>query len=200
MRTYGGCSSTIPDLDTRGRWVVSFMPQLPYSLGKSLPHPLGTSVVGYQSQSGRYGVETKYLDVVEIEPRSTSPQPIDILVVPCWLPNNILYRDGGTCWGNRTQPLSFTGFYSRLNRRYYNRSVTNSFHTQAVLTIALSRATPIPVLSRTLGAFDCRLISSARRLATDWRLQALFLRFQPSLQHSKLSNSSTVGPKIALRV
>jgi hypothetical protein len=41
------------------------------------------------------------------------------------------------------------------------------FSHTTVLTIALSRATPIAVLSRTLGAFDCRLISFARRLAAD---------------------------------
>jgi hypothetical protein len=41
------------------------------------------------------------------------------------------------------------------------------FSHTTVLVIALSRATPIPVLSRTLGAFDCRLISFARRLAAD---------------------------------
>jgi hypothetical protein len=121
----------------------------------------------------------------------------------------ILYRDGGTCWGITDSATHFFTLLFPDHRRYYNRYVTNGFHTQTVLTIALSRATPIPVLSRTLGAFDCRLISSARRLAADWRLQALFLtRSLCSLHYlitSKLKTSTsylhsrTVGPKIALR-
>jgi hypothetical protein len=86
----------------------------------------------------------------------------------------ILYRDGGTCWDYRLRHLIFRTLYSRLHRRYYN-SLLQTVPTLTVLTIALSCATPIPVLYRTLGALDCRPTFSARRLAEDWRLQALFL-------------------------
>jgi hypothetical protein len=76
--------------------------------------------------------------------------------------------------GYRPRHLIFHTLYSRLHRRYYNR-LLQTVPTLTVLNIALSRDTPIPVLYRTLGALDCRPISSARRLAADWRLQALFL-------------------------
>jgi hypothetical protein len=66
----------------------------------------------------------------------------------------------------QTQPLTFSHFYSPTTVGITIAPLQTVSHT-TVLTIALSRATPIPVLSRTLGAFDCRLISSARRLAAD---------------------------------
>jgi hypothetical protein len=69
--------------------------------------------------------------------------------------------------GLQTTPLNLShSFIRRLHRRYYNR-LLRTVPTLTVLTIALSRATPIPVLYRALGALDCRPISSARRLAAD---------------------------------
>jgi hypothetical protein len=49
--------STILDLTTRGRWVVSFVPQLLYSHGKSSWYPLDRRLGGPQSWSGWCGEE-----------------------------------------------------------------------------------------------------------------------------------------------
>jgi hypothetical protein len=75
-----------------------------------------------------------------------------------------MYRDGGTCWVTDHATQSFTLFIPDFTRRYYNLRL-QTVPTLTVWTIVLSRATPIPVLYRTLGALDCRLISSTRRLA-----------------------------------
>jgi hypothetical protein len=44
----------------------------------------------------------------------------------------ILYRDGGTCRVTDYATELSTGFYFRLHRRYYNRPITSSFHTNCV--------------------------------------------------------------------
>jgi hypothetical protein len=71
-------SSTIPDLGTKWRWVVSFTPWLLYPRGKSPRHPLDRRLGGPQNSSGRYGEEECFLPLTEIEPRPSSPWPIPI--------------------------------------------------------------------------------------------------------------------------
>jgi hypothetical protein len=55
MKTYGEWkySSTILDIGTRWRWVVSFMPQRLYHLGNSPRYQLDRRLCGHQSWSGR---------------------------------------------------------------------------------------------------------------------------------------------------
>jgi hypothetical protein len=57
MKTYGErrYSTTILDLGTRWRWVVSFTPRPLYSRGKSPRYSFNRKLGGPRSQSGRYG-------------------------------------------------------------------------------------------------------------------------------------------------
>jgi hypothetical protein len=57
MKTHRGVEyiSTIPDLGTRWRWVVSFMPRPLYTLGNRPPVPLDRRLGGPQSRYGRCG-------------------------------------------------------------------------------------------------------------------------------------------------
>jgi hypothetical protein len=67
------CSSTILDLDTRWRWVVSFTPRLLYPRGKSPRYPLDRRLGGPQNRSGNYRQKKNFVTLQEIEPRSSSP-------------------------------------------------------------------------------------------------------------------------------
>jgi hypothetical protein len=61
------CSSTILDLGTRWRWVVSFTLRPPYLWGKGPQYPLDRSLGGPQRRSGRNG-EEKMLTCRESNP------------------------------------------------------------------------------------------------------------------------------------
>jgi hypothetical protein len=82
--------------------------------------------------------------------------------------------------GLQTTPLIYShSFYSRLHLRYYNRSVTNSSHTNCVDCCAscwLSRTTLIPVLSCTVLSYSKAgwLAVSLAGSLTDW-LQSSWL-------------------------
>jgi hypothetical protein len=51
-------SSTILDIVTRWRWVVTFTPRPHYPRGESLRYPLSTRLSGLQGRSGRCGEES----------------------------------------------------------------------------------------------------------------------------------------------
>jgi len=73
METYwSGDVPCILDLDTRRRWVVSFMPQLLYPWGKSPYYPLDRRLGGPQSQSGCDGEEKNSQFPPGIEPPITN--------------------------------------------------------------------------------------------------------------------------------
>jgi hypothetical protein len=69
MNTYGEWrhSSTIPDLGTRWRWVVSFTPLSLYSRGKSPSYPLYRRLGGPQRRSGHCGVEKIFCPFRELK-------------------------------------------------------------------------------------------------------------------------------------
>jgi hypothetical protein len=68
-------SSTILDLGTRWRWVVSFTPRPVYSRGNSPRYPLDRRLGRPQSWFGHCGVETNVLSLPGIEPRPCNPYP-----------------------------------------------------------------------------------------------------------------------------
>jgi hypothetical protein len=81
-------SSTILDLNTGWRWVVSFTLKPLYTWGISPCYPLGRRVGGPQSWSGRCEVEKNLLPLSGIEPRPSSPYPVAIVhkrTVFCYL-------------------------------------------------------------------------------------------------------------------
>jgi hypothetical protein len=78
-------SSTILDLGTKWRWVVSFTSPPLYPRGKRPWYPLDKRPGGQQSQSGRCGVGKNVLSLPEIEPRSSSPYPVAIPTELSWL-------------------------------------------------------------------------------------------------------------------
>jgi hypothetical protein len=61
-------NSTILDLSTGWRWLVSFTPRALYSRGKSPLYPLYRRLGGPQSRSGHCGVEKNLLQLPGIEP------------------------------------------------------------------------------------------------------------------------------------
>jgi hypothetical protein len=66
-------SSTIPDLGTRWRWVVSVMPRPLYPWGKSPLYPLDRRLGGPQSWSGCYGEEK---NLAPARNRTLAVQPV----------------------------------------------------------------------------------------------------------------------------
>jgi hypothetical protein len=66
-------SSTILDLGTRWRWMVSFRSWLLYPRGKNPQYSLDRRLCGPQSWSGCCGVERNFLPLPRIEPRPSSP-------------------------------------------------------------------------------------------------------------------------------
>jgi hypothetical protein len=60
-------SSTILDLDTKWKWVVSFMLRPLYRRGKNPRYPLDRKLGVVQSRSGRCGVQKNLLPLPEIE-------------------------------------------------------------------------------------------------------------------------------------
>jgi hypothetical protein len=84
------CSSTILDLGTRWRWVVSLTPRPLYPR-----YPLDRRLGGPQSRSGRSGEEKNLLPLPEIEPRLSSPVPVAVLT----------YCTRNTCVNFCLQPL-----------------------------------------------------------------------------------------------
>jgi hypothetical protein len=81
-------SSTILDLGTRWRWVVSFMPRSLYPRGNSHHFPLDTRLGGPQRRSGHCGEEKSVLSLSGIEPWSSSPQ---LVVIPTEL-SRLLFK------------------------------------------------------------------------------------------------------------
>jgi hypothetical protein len=73
-------SSTILDLGTRWRWVVSFKPQPLWPGGNSPWFPLDRMLGGPQSQSVCCGVEENVLPMLGIKPEPSSPQLITITI------------------------------------------------------------------------------------------------------------------------
>jgi hypothetical protein len=71
-------SSTILDLVTRWRWVVSFAPWPLYHLGKSPRYTLDRRLGGPQSRSGWCRVKRNLLPLPEIEHLPSSPYPVAV--------------------------------------------------------------------------------------------------------------------------
>jgi hypothetical protein len=71
MKTYGEwrCSSTILNLVTRWKWVVSLTLLLLYPWGESLPYSLDRRLGEPQSLSGRYAEEKNLFPLPGIESR-----------------------------------------------------------------------------------------------------------------------------------
>jgi hypothetical protein len=61
-------SSTILDLSTKWRWVVSFTPRPLYPRGNRPQYPLNRRLGEPQSRSGRCAIEKNFLPVLGIEP------------------------------------------------------------------------------------------------------------------------------------
>jgi hypothetical protein len=70
-------SSTILDLGTRWRWVVSFTPWSLYPRGKRPRYPLDRRVGERQSTSGLCGVEKNILRLSGFKPRPSRPRYTD---------------------------------------------------------------------------------------------------------------------------
>jgi hypothetical protein len=66
-------SSTILDLGTRWRWVVSFMPRPFTPGGKSPRYTLDKRLGGPQCRSGRCGLEKNLFPPAGIGPRPANP-------------------------------------------------------------------------------------------------------------------------------
>jgi hypothetical protein len=80
MRTYWewSYSSTILDLDTRWRWVVSFMPRPFYPKGNRIRYPSNRGRVGLQSRSGPGREQKISWPCQEWNPDSSVVQPVSI--------------------------------------------------------------------------------------------------------------------------
>jgi hypothetical protein len=97
------CSSTILDLGTRWRWVVSFTPWPFYPPRKEPLISIGQEAGWTQKQSGHSGEEKNLLPLPGIEPWGFSPQAVAIptgLSWPSWITasnkysyNNSLYMN-----------------------------------------------------------------------------------------------------------
>jgi hypothetical protein len=73
-------SSTILDLGTRWKWVVSFMPRPLYLQGNSSPCPLDRRLRGPKNRSGRCGVGKKICcSCRELNPARSARKPIALL-------------------------------------------------------------------------------------------------------------------------
>jgi hypothetical protein len=88
------CSPTILDLDTRWRWVVSFMPRPLYPRGNRPWYPLGRWLGRPQSRSGRCREEKNLLPLPGIEPRLSSPH---FFVIPTERTRHVGCRPSNTC-------------------------------------------------------------------------------------------------------
>jgi hypothetical protein len=79
MKAYwgsGGIDPCIPDLSTRQRWVVTFMPRPLYPQGKSPWYPLDRRLAGPQSQSGQGGEEKYFQPLLGLKPpHHPAPSP-----------------------------------------------------------------------------------------------------------------------------
>jgi hypothetical protein len=65
--------STILDLGTRWKWMISFTPRPLYSQGKSPLYPLDRRLGGSQSRYGRCRIKTNLLRKLGIETRAIQP-------------------------------------------------------------------------------------------------------------------------------
>jgi hypothetical protein len=83
-------SSTILDLDTRWRWVVSFSPRPLHPRGKSPPHELDRRLSGPKYRSGRCGEKKNLLTLLGIENR---PPARSLSLYRLSYPGSSLYSD-----------------------------------------------------------------------------------------------------------
>jgi hypothetical protein len=76
------CSSTILDLSTVWKWVVSFTLRPLYPQGKIPHYPLNRRLGGPQSRSGHCWEERYLLPLLGIEPQPSNLKPVTILTEP----------------------------------------------------------------------------------------------------------------------
>jgi hypothetical protein len=100
-------SSTILDLRTWWRCMVSYTPRPLYTLGKIPRNPLDRRLSENQSRSGRYGVEKMFLLLPRTEPSPSSPSLYRLLYILVYILN-----------GNRTSWNKVTLNWRRMEQEW----------------------------------------------------------------------------------
>jgi hypothetical protein len=80
--------STIIDLSTRLRWIVSFTSRSLYPLRRNPRYPFHRRLCGLHNRSGRCGVEKNLLALPGIEPLASSPSRV---AIPTELSRNVIF-------------------------------------------------------------------------------------------------------------